>query len=124
MKYRGKLEFTTPEGNIYIRINKKITTKARYIVQQILGRQLHKYEKVFFKKEKNNFLLDNLVLMNFSNKTQTTFDMSDVDEWLITSIPTWSRLYEVCISCNLNTKKYAGRGLCINCYMKTYLKDS
>ena len=118
--FANKLEFTTTEGNICIRINGHLITKSRYLIQNLLNRKLEIYEKVFFKKEKNNFLLTNLVLLNFKNKTQLHFRLPDANNPTVISYPTWSRNYLCCTECDTTKIKYAANGLCRNCYMKSY----
>lgn len=100
-------------------------SKARFVIEQIIGKHLTPNDHIYFKdKNKQNHAPDNLVLINTKTKDKIVFDSSNLNVYYISSIPTWSMLYDSCLSCKTVNKPHASHGLCRNCYMRKYRRKN
>jgi len=95
------------DGYVNLRIDGKYVLEHRLVMEQHLGRKLKKNEIVHHinsNRQDNRFCNLKLVSPETHMKEHTTSN--------------WSRKYTKCKVCGNNTRKHAGKGLCVNCYMR------
>ncbi len=119
--FLDELPHNCSQGYTYIKIGSKRFLKQRLIIQFVLGRELLKSEVVHFKDgNRKNFKITNLVVVDIKKQTKLLFDEAFSGRYK--KLPLWSIDYPCCLHCETTKHKYAGYGLCMNCYKIQYNK--
>ena len=113
---RKKREAVWKSGYLLIEVKPKHwMIKSRYVIEKAIGRPLRNREEVRYKDgDKLNCSLDNLIIMDFDNRTEWQLDTNG--NALMRATPVWCRKYSSCRKCNSIEFKHAGFGLCAHCY--------
>lgn len=111
-------ELLWKDGYWRIEINPKMwKSKARYLIENILNRQLEKNEKVIFKdKNRTNCIIENLEVIDYKKKVR--FSFLENGTILVKSNKTWCRDYDYCIICKRDDRRHGGKGECGTCYAR------
>jgi len=118
-------EYTNPRGLVYIKVKKGRLwrqcwiPKQRFLVQNILGRDLLPEERVLrVRGNKNQFEMWMFQVINYNTGVIIRFigDKGEFYAKAVTKI--WSNQYDKCLKCLKCQFKYVSRGLCSRCYRK------